>query len=195
MGMQVQVTGKHIDVGDALRSRITDELSNSIGKYFDRGGAADVVVMQDGHDIRIDCRVRLDSGQFLESHGQAADAHSAFNVALEKIDTRVRRYKRRLKEHGAGANGAVWDDVAYRVVSPVAEEDEEAPVDYAPAIVAESSITLRTMTVASAVIELDTKDSPVFVFRNAKSDQVNVVYRRADGNIGWIDPSTAAGRS
>src|SRR5688572_22293080 len=86
--MQVQVTGKQLDVGDALRARITDDLITSIGKYFERGGDADVVVSQDGHDFRVDCRVLLASGQYLESHGSGGDAHSAFDVALEKIQAR-----------------------------------------------------------------------------------------------------------
>ena len=82
---------------------------------------------------------------------------------------------------------------AYRIVEPLADDDSEIPDDYAPAIVAESTVSLRTMTVASAVIELDSRDSPVFVFRQKGTGQVNIVYRRADGNIGWIDPATIAG--
>ena len=85
--------------------------------------------------------------------------------------------------------------MAYTVVAPVADDEDEVPEDYAPAIVAESTLTLKTMSVASAVIELDTKDSPVFVFRNAGNDHVNVVYRRADGNIGWIDPSSVSAKA
>jgi ribosomal subunit interface protein len=195
MGMQVQVTGKHIDVGDALRSRITDELSNSIGKYFDRGGAADVVVMQDGHDIRIDCRVRLDSGQFLESHGQAADAHSAFNVALEKIDTRVRRYKRRLKNHkGRGAPKDSQIAAVYVLRAPEDEIDgwdhEESLAEEPPTgvVIAETETEIKTMTVGMAVLELDLTQAQTIVFRNAAHGGLSVVYRRPDGNIGWIDP-------
>lgn len=81
-------------------------------------------------------------------------------------------------------------DIAYTVMAPLADDEEELSEDYAPAIVAESTLALKTMSVASAVIELDTKDSPVFVFRNAGNEEVNIVYRRPDGNIGWIDPST-----
>jgi hypothetical protein len=80
-------------------------------------------------------------------------------------------------------------------MAPVADEDDEVPEDFSPAIVAESSLALKTMSVASAVIELDTKDSPVYVFRNAGTDTVNIVYRREDGNIGWIDPSSVSGNS
>ena len=87
---------------------------------------------------------------------------------------------------------AIWTDIPYRIVAAVAEEEEEVAEDYAPTVVAETSLVLKTMSVASAVIELDTKDSPVYVFRNAGTDTINIVYRRADGNIGWIDPSAVA---
>jgi hypothetical protein len=127
----------------------------------------------------------------LQATGQAQDPQFAFDAAAERIEKRLRRYKRRLKSHSP-AGSADDIDLDYRIMAPVADEDEEVPEDYAPAIVAESTVALRTMSVASAVIELDTKDSPVFVFRNAGNDHVNVVYRRPDGNIGWIDTFSAA---
>src|SRR5581483_1158481 len=102
--MQVQVSGKHVAVGEALRERVTGELLTSIGKYFDRGGDAEVVVTREGHNFRVDCAVLLASGQQLQSHGLGGDAHSAFDVALDKIETRIRRYKRKLKSHSAAAN-------------------------------------------------------------------------------------------
>ncbi|HEX8232497.1 MAG TPA: ribosome-associated translation inhibitor RaiA [Caulobacteraceae bacterium] len=198
--MQVQVTGKQLDVGDALRSRISDELTNSIGKFFDRGGDAEVVVSQDGKDFRIDCRVVLASGQFLESHGFAGDAHSAFDAALAKIETRVRRYKRRLKNHHGGGSPTEAENAAYTVLRAPSEEDEDDGWElpdgadgngHAPPtamVVAETAKPVRTQTVAMAVLELDLADAQVIVFRNAAHGGISVVYRRADGNIGWIDP-------
>lgn len=192
--MQVQVTGKHINVGDALRSRITDELSTSIGKYFERGGAADVVVAQDGHDIVVDCRVRLASGQQLESHGQAGDAHAAFDAALEKIDSRIRRYKRRLKNHhGRGSKDAEIAPV-YVLRAPEEEidgwDEEQSLAEEPPSgvVVAETETEIKTMTVGMAVLELDLTQAQTIVFRNAAHGGLSVVYRRPDGNIGWIDP-------
>jgi ribosomal subunit interface protein len=206
--MQVQVTGKQLDVGDALRSRISDELSGSIGKYFDRGGDAEVVVSQDGHDFRIDCRVTLASGQFLESHGFAGDAHAAFDEALSKIETRVRRYKRRLKNHHhPGGKGADAEKAAYTVLRAPSEDEEDedgwssdgdgetaaSTAGPPPAmVIAETHKPLKTMTVSMAVLELDLTEAPVIVFRNAAHNGVSVVYRRPDNNIGWIDPERTA---
>ena len=147
--------------------------------------------IKSGSRFSADCMIHLDSGMALQATGDAQDPTAAFEAAAERIEKRLRRYKRRLKSHHAGdANGAA-DRHRLPVMAPVADDDEEVPEDYAPAIVAESTMALKTMSVASAVIELDTKDSPVFVFRNAGNDHVNIVYRRPDGNIGWIDPSTA----
>ncbi|MGZ8362780.1 MAG: ribosome hibernation-promoting factor, HPF/YfiA family [Caulobacteraceae bacterium] len=190
--MQVQVTGKQIDVGEALRSRITGDLSTSIGKYFERGGDADVVVGHEGHAIRVDCRVRLASGQRLESHGSGADAHAAFDAALDKIERRVRRYKRRLKDHQAQPS----QQAAYTVLmTPDVEGDgwdaEEAPANDAPpsgVVIAETEQEVKTMTVSMAVMEMDLTQAPVIVFRNAAHGGLSVIYRRSDGHIGWIDP-------
>jgi ribosomal subunit interface protein len=201
--MQVQVSGKHVDVGDALRSRIESELSTGIEKYFDRGGAADVVVSKDGRDFRIDAVVNLASGQQIVGHSQGGDAHGAFDGLLDKLEKRVRRYKRRLKDrspNGAGlgpeATEMAFERVPITVLrSPEAVEDDAfgepgRPDESPPAgmVIAESEKDFRTMTVGMAVLELDLSGYPVQVFRNAAHGGVSVVYRRPDGNIGWIDP-------
>lgn len=106
---------------------------------------------------------------------------------------RLRRYKRRLKDHKAGLNGKS-SDVAYSVFAPIPDEDDDIPEDYAPAIVAETSFPVGIFSVAGAVMELDRRDSPVVVFKNAGSGEINIVYRRPDGNVGWVDPSTLRDR-
>ena len=179
-----------MEIGDAFRSRIEGRIGETIEKYFDGGFSGHVTVEKSGPRFSADCVIFLDTGMGLQAAGQAYDPQAAFEAASDRIETRLRRYKRKLRSYDGAANGR-GEDVAYRVMAPVPEEDEEVPEDYAPAIVAESTVALKTMSVARAIIELDTKDSPVFVFRNAGNDQVNIVYRRADGNIGWIDPSTA----
>jgi ribosomal subunit interface protein len=196
--MQVQVSGKHVDVGEALRTRISDDLLLSIGKYFERGGDADVVLSRDGHGFRIDCVVTLASGQRLESHGLGMDAHGAFGQALGKIETRIRRYKRRLKSHSTAAEAKAAEVAAsyvLRAPDDSGEVDDWAQADdsdghHPPAamVIAESQEALRTMTVSMAVMDLDLTEQPAIVFRNAAHGGLSVVYRRADGNIGWIDP-------
>lgn len=179
-----------MEIGDAFRSRIQDRISEAVDKYFDGGFSGHVTVEKAGPRFAADCVIFLDSGMNLQAAGQAYEPQAAFEAAAERIEKRLRRYKRKLKSYDGRANERDGD-MAYRVMAPVADEEEEVAEDYAPAVVAESTVALRTMSVASAIIELDTKDSPVFVFRNAGNDHVNIVYRRPDGNIGWIDPSTA----
>jgi ribosomal subunit interface protein len=194
--MQVQVTGKHVDVGEALRSRVVDELSTSIGKYFDRGGGADVVVSREGHSFKVDCAVTLASGQQLTTHGLGGDAHMAFDAAISKMETRVRRYKRRLKDHHLQALAKQAETAAYYVLRPEDNEDDEdegqaadaAQADPEPMVIAETETAIRTLTVSMAVMQLDLTESQALMFRNAAHGGLAVVYRRADGNIGWIDP-------
>jgi ribosomal subunit interface protein len=193
--MQVQVSGKHIAVGEALRTRISDDILTSIGKYFDRGGDADVVLSRDGHGFRIDCAVTLASGQKLQSHGLGMDAHGAFGQALAKIETRIRRYKRRLKSHSVAAEAKAAEVAASYVLRAPTDDVEVEEWDGesenrppAAMVIAESQAELKTMTVSMAVMELDLTEQAAIVFRNAAHGGLSVVHRRADGNIGWIDP-------
>jgi ribosomal subunit interface protein len=189
--MTLRISGKHMEIGDAFRTRITSRIGEAVGKYFDGGYSGQVTVIKSGSRFSADCMVHLDSGLALQASGGAQEPVAAFEEAADHFEKRMRRYKRRLKSHGTGAGNGDATDIAYTVVAAVGDEEDEVPEDFAPAIVAESTMALKTMSVASAVVELDTKDSPVFVFRNAGNDSVNIVYRRPDGNIGWIDPSTA----
>ncbi|BCH20508.1 ribosomal subunit interface protein [Mesorhizobium sp. L-8-10] len=186
--MSLRVSGKQMEIGDAFRGRIEGRIAELVSKYFDGGYSGRVTVEKSGFRFSADCMIHLDSGMELQATGEAQEPTLAFDTAADRFEKRLRRYKRRLRSHPNGQNNT---PIAYTVMAPVAEEDEEVPEDYAPAVVAESTLTLKTMSVANAVIELDAKDSPVLVFRNAGSDEVNIVYRRSDGNIGWIDPSSA----
>jgi ribosomal subunit interface protein len=196
--MQVQVTGKHVDVGEALRARVSDEITTSIGKYFDRdGGGADVVVTREGHSFKVDCAVTLASGAQLTTHGVGGDAHVAFDAAMQKLEQRVRRYSKRLKDHHSQAQAKQAETAAYFVLQ--APEDEDEGLDDGletaypePVVIAETEKPIRTMTVAMAVMELDLTESQTIVFRNAAHGGFSVVYRRPDGNIGWIDPERSA---
>jgi len=205
--MNIQVSGRQIDVGEALRSRIVSELSASIGKVFDRGGSGEVVVSRDGQGFCVDMVIVLASGQQLVARALGGDAHVAFDAALTKLEARLRRYKRRLKNHHphfGGANGA-REAAPYAVLRPPSEEDDSEVEDEwgadgsagagAPqgAIIAETEAPIKTLTVSMAVMELDLADKPVLLFRNAGHGGLSVVYRRADGNIGWIDPERGRG--
>ena len=195
--MQVQVSGKHVAVGEALKTRVGDELIASIGKYFGRGGDAEVVVSRDGYGFRVDCAVALASGQRLQSHGLGGDAHAAFSQAVEKIERRIRRYKTRLKSHSTQASAKQAETAALYVLRAPElagaddgwdDVDDGAHAPPAAMIIAETQEPLRTMTVSMAVMQLDLTESQTIVFRNAAHGGLSVVYRRPDGNIGWIDP-------
>jgi ribosomal subunit interface protein len=202
MGMQVQVTGKHVDVGEALRTRVSDELTTSIEKYFDRGGGADVVVSREGSAFKVDCAVTLASGQQLTTHGVGGDAHMAFDAALQKMTKRIRRYKHRLKDHHTQALAKQAESASYFVLQALDSDDDYEEFDSAseqgfpePMVIAETEKQVRTMTVSGAVMELDLTEAQTIVFRNAAHGGISVVYRRPDGNIGWIDPERTPARN
>lgn len=183
--MSVRVSGKHMEIGDAFRTRIEDHIEGAVAKYFDGGFSSNVTVEKAGSRFTADCKIHLDTGVVLHATGEAQDPQPAFDAAAERIEKRLRRYKRKLKDHHAGSHA--FPEVAYAVMDAVGEEVEEVPEDFAPAIIAESTKQLVTMSVASAVMALDMTDERILMFRNAGNDAVNVVYRRNDGNIGWID--------
>ena len=188
--MALRISGKHMDIGDSLRERIEDRIGDAVEKYFGNGYSGHVTVEKDGAFFEADCLVHLNSGMVLQASGRENDATAAFERAAERIEKRLRRYKRRLRNHHkSGPNGEEQASVAYAVVESPNEEDE-MPEDFAPVIVAESARTVRTQSVAMAVMQLDLMDAPVNVFRNAGSGAINVVYRRPDGNIGWVDPGS-----
>ena len=198
--MNVAVSGRHMAVGEALRTRISEELVAGIGKYFERGGSAEVTVSRDGHGFCVDVMVLLATGQQLVVRGQGGDAHAAFDAALTKLETRIRRYKRRLVNHHASASAAKGDpEMASVVVLRAPDDADDFDDDWggdgsagngAPAamIIAEAQAPLKTQTGSMAVMELDLSGSPLVLFRNVAHGGLSVVYRRSDGNIGWIDP-------
>ncbi len=188
--MSLRITGKHMDIGDSLRGKIEDRISAAVSKFFDGGFSGKVTIEKTSGQFKTDCTVHLDTGIALQASGNEHDAVASFEAAAERIEKRLRRYKRRLKDHH-GQNGVQnLQDFAYTVME-APQEEQEVPEDYSPAIVAEITKTVSTQTVAMAVMQLDLTDEPVHLFKNASNGAVNVVYRRNDGNIGWIDPSSA----
>jgi ribosomal subunit interface protein len=185
--MSVRVSGKHMEIGESFRQRIEEQIGEAVTKYFDGGYSGQVIVEKAGSRFSADCKVHLDTGIVLHAAGEANDPQISFDAAAQRIEKRLRRYKRRLKDHHAGNHVNGYAEVAYTVMDSVPDEGEEVPEDFAPTIVAESSKQLKTMTVASAVMALDMTDEPVLLFRSPGKEHLNIVYRRNDGNIGWID--------
>ncbi len=193
--MQVQIAGKKIEVGAALQERISFGLENRVSKYFNRTGEAFVTVSKPGWAFNVDCSIHLPSGVTLQAHGEGDDGYQAFEMALDKIEKRVRRYKNRLRDHRTVNGNGMLESASERIILPRDETDEPdggADVDSsageAPAIVAESDTKIRTMTVSMAVMQLELVESPALMFRNAAHGRLNMVYRRDDGNVGWVDP-------
>lgn len=200
--MQIQVNGKQVEVGAALKERIETELNAGVTKYFDReGGNAEVTISKQGHLFKADCWVRLASGQTLISHAFGGDAHAAFDGTLDNMEKRIRRYKRRLKDHHPTNQPTKHEMAPLTVIQGYDVDDEEEiddGMDHAsdpqPMVIAETEAPIRTLSVSQAVAELDLSNYPVIMFRNAKHGGLSVLYRRPDGNIGWIDPERTSAK-
>lgn len=193
--MKVVVNGKQIDVGDALRTYVIDQLQNNLGKYFDdKRMEASVTFSRQAHLFRADCTVHAGSEIYLQSHGEAADIYPAFDGACDRIEKRLRRYKRRLTDHHKRrleSEAANWRAAAY-VLAPedVEEEEHEHHAEgWQPIVVAETTMDIPELSVGEAVMRMDLAEAPVLMFRNRSNGQFNVVFRRQDGNIGWVDPA------
>ena len=191
--MSFRISGQNLDVGAALRDRIGARLAEAMSKYFDGGYSGHLTLARDGFGFRAECAIHLDSKITLHAEGMAPDAYASADQAALRIEKRLRRYHRRLKDHRAehAAERAAIDATSYVIAAP--EADEEPTIDgFTPVIIAESTTKLRQLSVSDAVTELDMTGAPVVVFHHAKHGRINVVYRRADGHFGWIDPPAAA---
>ncbi|MFD1695619.1 ribosome hibernation-promoting factor, HPF/YfiA family [Roseibium aestuarii] len=193
--MTLRISGKNVDVGDALRTHVTDRIEDALSKYFDGGFDGHVTLSREGAGFKSECILRLDTGIVLQASAQDHDPRPSFDQAADKIEKRLRRYKRKLKDHHThNGSGREAVDVASYVLAST-EDEEELPADFSPLVIAETSAKIRTLTVGMAVMELDLTEAPVVLFKNAANGGVNVVYRRADGNVGWIDPALLAEKS
>jgi ribosomal subunit interface protein len=186
--MTLRVSGKNLDIGEALRQHVLEKVEATVARYFSGSVAGHVVVTRDGSGYRSDCTLRLSSGVSLHAEGRAHEPYLCFDQAAGKIEGRLRRYKTRLKGHaGVSATNARGKVANYLIESP-GEEEEEPAGGFNPVVVAEGTEDLKSLSVASAVAELDLTGASVIVFQHAGSGRVNVVYRRRDGAIGWLDP-------
>ncbi len=190
--MTLRISGKSISVGDALRGRITDRTEEVLRKYFDGNFSGHITLSKDGFGFRTDCALHLDSGITLEADSNAPDAYASADQALLMIEKRLRRYKSRLKDRSArkayAASAALAELNAPSYVIEAPSESGEEVSGYNPVIIAEVTTSLKRLSVSEAVMELDLSGAPCLVFQHGSTGRVNVIYRRADGNVGWVDP-------
>jgi ribosome hibernation promoting factor len=194
--MTLRISGKSISVGEALRGRVSERTDEVLRKYFDGNYSGHITLSKDGFGFRTDCALHLDSGITLEADSNAADAYASADQALLMIEKRLRRYKSRLKDRSvrkayaasaalAEMEAPVLDAPSYVIEAPA--EDEEVTA-YNPVIIAEATTSLKRLSVSEAVMELDLTGAGCIVFQHGSTGRVNVIYRRPDGNVGWVDP-------
>lgn len=191
--MTIQVTGKNVDAGDAYQAYATDKIRAVIQKYIGRDVDSHIRLEKERGVFKTSCSVKLASGLLLEAHGDGGDAYASADEAVHRLETRVKRYKGRLKDHSADHNGQRRKsgvDARDYVVS-VGEDDDADVADAHPLIIAETARNIGELTVSEAVMQLDVSEAPFMIFKNAAHGGLNVVYRRPDGNIGWVDAEPA----
>jgi ribosomal subunit interface protein len=194
--MTLRISGKSISVGDALRGRVSERTEEVLRKYYDGNYSGHITLSKDGLGFRTDCALHLDSGITLEADSNAADAYASADQALLMIEKRLRRYKSRLKDRSARKSHAasqapagmeaMLDAPSYVIEAPSASDEEMT--GYSPVIIAEATTALKRFSVSEAVMELDLTGAVCLVFQHGSSGRVNVIYRRMDGHVGWIDP-------
>jgi ribosomal subunit interface protein len=192
--MQVSVSGKQLDVGDALRRHVETTLAAAVDKYFGNALDAHVVLSRQAHLYRADIAVHVGRNIMVQAHSDAAEPYPAFDTAAERVAKRLRRYKRRLRDHHKRQDQIEASLQARQYVLAAARDDdreEELANGDKPVVIAELTTAIETMTVGEAVMRLDLAELPAMLFRNGAHGGLNMVYRRPDGNIGWVDPAAA----
>ncbi|MGO9238596.1 MAG: ribosome hibernation-promoting factor, HPF/YfiA family [Methylocella sp.] len=193
--MTLRVSGKNLDIGLAFRTHIETRIDTALAKYRAGLVAGHVTVEPEGSGFRADCTLHLSSGATLQADAKAQEPYASFNRAADLIENQIRRHRERLLDHHAGAAadarpliGQLSPEVATEADRKSSLADAGKAHDLHPAVIAEPSSGFREMTVSGAAMELDSTNAAVVVFRRASDGRTNVVYRRPDGNIGWIDP-------
>jgi len=190
--MRYQISGKQIDIGNALQTYVQDELNGIVQKYAERPTDANIVFSKSGSEFVCEATVHLSTGLTASAKGHAHEIHAAFDKTADKMEKQLRRYKRRLKDHHQERSEPVeyFGASSYILASDQESEDSE-PETLQPMIVAEMETRVQSLSVGEAVMQMELASAPVLVFRNEGNNGLNVVYRRDDGNIGWIDPNNA----
>jgi len=193
--MTLRVSGKNLDIGLAFRTHIETRIDTALAKYRAGLVAGHVTIEPEGSGFRADCTLHLSSGATLQADAKAQEPYASFNRAADLIENQIRRHRERLLDHHAGAAVDARPPIGQPPPEVAPEADRKPPLadagkahDLHPAVIAEPSSGFREMTVSGAAMELDSTNAAVVVFRRASDGRTNVVYRRPDGNIGWIDP-------
>ncbi|WP_417242090.1 ribosome hibernation-promoting factor, HPF/YfiA family [Celeribacter sp.] len=188
--MRYQISGKQIDIGEALQIHVKNELGEVMGKYAERPTDANVIFSKSGAEFNCETIVHLSTGLTTQAHASAHEIYAAFDNCAAKMEKQLRRYKRRLKDHHAQRSVPVELLGASSYILAASEhEDEQEPESLQPMIIAEMEAKIPTLSVGEAVMQMEISGANALVFKNEGKTGLNVVYRRTDGNIGWIDPS------
>jgi len=191
--MRYQISGKQIDIGAALQTHVESELSDLLEKYAGRPTDAVVTFSKSGHEYVCETVVHLSTGLNVQAKGSNHEIYAAFDASSEKMDKQLRRNKRRLKDHHKERSQPVeLSDAGSYILASSDDSDVAEEQDFTPVIVAEMETKIPSISVGEAVMQMELANSSVVVFRNEKNNSVNVVYKRDDGNIGWIDPRADA---
>jgi ribosomal subunit interface protein len=190
--MRYQISGKQIDIGEALQTHVKTEMDEILSKYAGRPTEAYVVFSKSAHEYVCESVVHLSTGLNAQATGKATEIYAAFDASSEKMDKQLRRYKRRLKDHHRDRVQPVeLSDAGSYILESREETDDAGQDDVTPIIVAEMESKIPSLSVGEAVMQMEIASAPVLVFRNEKNNEVNVEYRRDDGNIGWVDPKAS----
>jgi ribosomal subunit interface protein len=187
--MRYQITGKQIDIGDALQTHVKSELNDAVKKYAERPTDANVVFSRSASEFVCEATVHLSTGLTAQAKGHSHEIYAAFDACREKMEKQLRRYKRRLKDHHRDrAEPVELSGASSYILASETETDQVEPETLQPMIIAEMQMQIPSLSVGEAVMQMELAGAPVLVFRKEGKNGVNVVYRRDDGNIGWIDP-------
>jgi ribosomal subunit interface protein len=187
--MRYQISGKQIDIGEALQTHVKAELGEVVEKYAQRPTDAIVVFSKSAHEYVCEATIHLSTGLSAQAKGQASEIYAAFESCREKMDKQLRRYKRRIRNHHQNRPAPVeYGGASSYILAPTEEPEENDSGELQPIVIAEMETKIPSVTVGEAVMQLELGGQRMLVFRNEGHGGVNVVYRRDDGNIGWIDP-------
>ncbi|TNF59389.1 MAG: ribosome-associated translation inhibitor RaiA [Rhodobacteraceae bacterium] len=189
--MRYQISGKQIDIGDALQTHVQTELGAAVRKYAERPTDALVVFSKSAHEYVCEATVHLSTGLTAQAKAHATEIYAAFDNCCDKMEKQLRRYKRRLKDHHRErAEPVELIGASSYILASEDEDDSAETASLQPMIVAEMQTQIPSLSVGEAVMQMELAGAPVLIFRNERKKGLNVVYRREDGNIGWIDPAT-----